>query len=147
VTVEEPSTASKGDFDRLLKRNFGKLRRLRECKRSENSLAVPASFAEKLRLNIGQPGIIGPSITADCERVAAAIVSAVINSPRTPFRAFRRRRSFAGGRTCLMIAPIGAKMKPLGIATQQRVASASHFFYICADGTEWECRLKVDAKE
>jgi hypothetical protein len=46
-----------------------------------------------------------------------------------------------------MIAPTGAKVKPLGIATQQRVASASRFFYICADGTEWECRLKVDAKE
>jgi len=81
VPVEEPSTASKGDFDRLLKRNFAKLRSMRECKRSENSLAVPASFAEKLRLNIGQPSIIGPSIPADCERVAAAIVSAVDQQP------------------------------------------------------------------
>jgi hypothetical protein len=96
VTVEEPSTASKGDFDRLLKRNFGKLRRLRECKRSENSLAVPASFAEKLRLNIGQPGIIGPSITADCERVAAAIVSAVDQQPAHPISRISAKAIFCG---------------------------------------------------
>ena len=39
--------------------------------------ALAAGLAHEPRLDIGQPGIIGPAVAADGDRVAAAVVGAV----------------------------------------------------------------------
>jgi hypothetical protein len=60
--------------------------------RSHISATVAAGATDESRLYVGQPDIIGPTVAADCERMAAAIVSAVDQQPTdAPVRACRQR--------------------------------------------------------
>ena len=57
--------------------------------------------ADEPRPNVGQPGIIGPAITADRKRVAAAIVSAIESAGRARLETWRSRMTLATASSAL----------------------------------------------
>jgi hypothetical protein len=46
-------------------------------KSSRTGTALAAGLADEARLDIGEPEIVWPSITTDCGRMAAPVVSAI----------------------------------------------------------------------
>jgi hypothetical protein len=77
---------------------------------------LAAGTTDEPRLYVGQPEIIGPAITTDRNRMAAAVVSAIDQQATHALFAHVGKGDFLrGGGASTMIAPIMSRLKPLRV--------------------------------
>jgi hypothetical protein len=57
---------------------------------------LPQAFADEARLDIGQPHVIGPAVCAEGNGVAAIVVGAINEDPRTPMSRMSPKVVFGG---------------------------------------------------